>query len=277
MSWRDEFQLHQEFAESLCWLLSMHAFRGRRRNNPLVPPSLQKRFFNALVGRNGFGPQALWTSCFPDMDEASFKAHLGGRAPMDMTLWRSHVLRLRRLGFLSWEQADSLRAGWRSLDWAHTALVACRSAFNKKIWDRMVSQKEYMLFSWPLPGQSPVRQTLEQRQGRPWRDDDDCLDRRPPGGRSLPSLRMTAVKWWDDRCPLVWQIGLTPYPLKFDKRISKVGSGWAVRLLMDPYEAAWEVMKGEPRYQSVPPSWGSCEYQQTLELLRSRHELFANP
>lgn len=255
----------------------MHAFRDKERNNLLVPPSLQRRFFDALRSHNGFQTKALWTSCFPDMDEASFKSHLRGRAPMDMTLWRSHVLRLRRLGFLSREQADGLRAGWRSLDWAHMALVACRSALNKKTWDRIVSRKGYMLFSWPTPEESPVRQTLGQRQGHPWRDDDDCLDHHPPGGRALPNHRMTAVKWWADRCPLVWQIALTPYPLKFDKPVRKGGPGWAVRLLMDPYEAAWGVMKGEPRYQPVPPSWGSGEYEQSLELLRARHELFADP
>lgn len=277
MSYREEFEPHQQFAEALCWLLSMHAFRGRQRNNPLIPPSVQRRFFRVLATQHGVGTQALWTRCFPDMDEASFKSHVSGRAAMDLTVWRSHVLRLLRLGLLDQDRANDLLASWRSLDWAHAALVACRSAFNRKTWDRVVAQKGYLLFTWPVPGRPAIRQTLGQRQRHPWRDDQDYLDRRPSHGRFLPSHRMTAVKWWKDRCPLVWQVGLTPYPLKFDQAAGEGGPGWAVRLLMDPYEAAWEVMKNEPRYRSVPSSWGSCEYEQTLALLRTRHEIFANP
>jgi hypothetical protein len=277
MSWRDELQEHQIFAEALCRLLAMHALRGKQRNNTLVPPSLQAELFRLLASRHGPGPQAVWRSCFPDMDEASFDDLWYRRANMDLTYWKTHVQRLARTGKLSSNQMENLLRSFRPLYWAHDALSEVRSALNRKTWDRIVDLKGYMLFSWPVPGEKSIRQTLGQRQRRPWQDRHDHLDRNPRPDLSLPTERMTAVNWWPDRSPVVWQIALTPYPLKFDASPASTPAQWAVRLHVDPYEAVWAKMKREPRYQDVPTEWGSCEYDQTLALLRTRHAVFANP
>ena len=279
MSWRDEFQTHQEFAEAICWLLAMHVFRGKRRNNPLVPPSLQDAFFQELATQHGPGPQAVLNTCFPAMDESSFDDFWYGRSCMDLVCWKVRVMRLRREGLLAAERADAYMRRGQHLDWAHTALVSCRSALNRQTWDKIVERKGYMLFSWPIPGQPAIRQMLTQRQRRPWSLDTDYLDRHPRPDCFLPTERMTAVDWWPDRCPLVWQIALTPYPLPFDAQQPSGPAQWAVRLHVDPFEEAMAKVAQEPRYQrkNLPPEWGSGQFEQTLEALRARYPMFARP
>ncbi|WP_162407783.1 hypothetical protein [Pseudoxanthomonas jiangsuensis] len=269
---KEELREHQTFAEFLCWALAVHLFRGKGRNNLVLPPSLQDDFFARLERIHGRRKEIL-DKCFPGMDTGTFDDYRKGRLLMDIPTWNNHVLRLGNGGELGPCDVADLRRNVRNLESAHAALVQCRSVFSKKTWGRLVDHKGRMLFSWPVPGERFVQQELGQRQPKPWSVTEDFLERGP---KSIPALEAKVVKWWPDRCPLVWRIAITPYPMRFDKKPRATGQ-WAVRLVMDPFEAVYAKMKETERYRRLPPEWGSCHYEETLEMMRAQSPMFARP
>lgn len=279
MSWRKEFEGHQKFAEAICWCLAMHAFRGKERNNDLVPPSMQADLFRFLGTAHADSPNVVRRRYFDQQIrvDTDFDDYWYGRKLRELALWKADVVRLGREGHLPREKVAGYLDSLKFLDLAHSALTGCRSELNNKTWARLVETKGSMLFTWVTSETKFKRQMLTQRQAHPWMDHHDYLDRRPGQGIYLPDYRMVPMKWWPERGALIWRIAVTEYPMGFDRDPPEGPKQWAVRLIMDPYYDVLDRMMQESRYQCLPQDWAKNTEMEELEEVRRRYSMFRRP